>query len=257
MDSGRILIELKAVSKEYILPSNNKIVALKDVNLKVFDNEFLAIVGKSGSGKTNLLEIMGGILNPTSGYIAFSYKEQYPNLFTTMVFQDYALFPWLTVYENVAFGLRIRKLDIETIHKRCTKYLMLVGLNKYKNTYPEHLSGGMKQRIAIARALAMEPQILLMDEPFASVDAQTRMSLQQELIRIFEKTKKSIVFVTHSIEEAILLSDRVIVLSDKNKKKIKSEFHIDLPRPRRLEVISSSRFVHYERRIWDDIKDEK
>jgi NitT/TauT family transport system ATP-binding protein len=208
---------------------------LNGVELKISEGEFVTIVGSSGCGKSTLLNIIAGLDRPDSGSV-FVREEAVASNNTSstkriMIFQEGALFPWLNVQDNVEFGLRIAKMPKERSQQIADKYIEMVGLSKFSESFVYQLSGGMKQRVAIARALAMEPEILLMDEPFAALDIQTRDLLHEELVGIHKATGKTILFVTHNINEAILLGDRVIVLSSVLKD-IKKEFQIDIPRPR-------------------------
>lgn len=251
-----VLIRLKGICKRYPLQTGGSISVLNSVRLDILEGEFLTIIGSSGCGKTTLLEILSGVLKPTEGEILVKGKSiQGINSDTAIVFQDYALFPWLTVYGNVEFGLQARNLEDGERRTKVIKYLNLTKLKKYQDFYPNQLSGGMKQRVALARALALETDVLLMDEPFSSVDAQTRQLLQLELLKIFEKTKMTIVFVTHSVDEAIFMSDRIIVM-DKKSSGIKSEFKTKIKRPRRLAAFSDKRFQFLRRRLWAEIKSE-
>jgi NitT/TauT family transport system ATP-binding protein len=208
---------------------------LNGVDLKIREGEFVTIVGPSGCGKSTLLNIIAGLDKPDSGSLLVRGTVNDTNNVSStkriMIFQESALFPWLNVQENVEFGLRIAKVHKERRRQIADKYIEMVGLSKFSESLVYQLSGGMKQRVAIARALAMEPEVLLMDEPFAALDVQTRDSLHDELVGIHKTTGKTILFVTHNINEAILLGDRVIVLSSVLKD-IKKEFQIDIPRPR-------------------------
>jgi NitT/TauT family transport system ATP-binding protein len=206
--------------------------AIKQLNLTVKEGEFLVIVGPSGCGKSTFLDMIAGLAHPSSGEIFIDGKLiTGPALDRGIVLQGYALFPWRTVRKNVEFGLEIKKTPSKERPAISQKYIDLVGLTGFEERYPHELSGGMKQRVAIARALAYDPEVLLMDEPFAAVDAQTREVLQEELLRIWEKTQKTIVFVTHSIDEAIFLGDRVAVMAT-NPGTIKEIVEINLQRPR-------------------------
>ena len=207
---------------------------LGGVELAINEGEFVTIVGSSGCGKSTLLNIIAGLDKPDSGTILVKGSDNLLSTKRIMIFQEGALFPWLTVQENVEFGLKIAKIPPQQRKNVADKYITLVGLAKFSDSYVYQLSGGMKQRVAIARALALEPEILLMDEPFAALDVQTRDLLHEELVGIHKTTRKTILFVTHNINEAILLGDRVIVLST-SLKNIKKEFAIDLPRPRDSE----------------------
>ena len=204
--------------------------SLEEISLNINQNEFLCIIGPSGCGKTTLLRLIAGLDFPSSGKIILDGEEiRSPSPERGMIFQDFSLFPWRTVLRNVEFGLEI--LGIERKREVAEEYLNLVGLNRFKNRYPYELSGGMKQRVAIARALAVNPAILLMDEPFGSLDAQTRNMLQDEILRIWGKTKKTVVFVTHSVDEALYLADRVVVMSI-NPGRIKKIIDVNMERPR-------------------------
>jgi NitT/TauT family transport system ATP-binding protein len=227
-------------------------VALKDLNLKVGKGEFVAIVGPSGCGKSTLLDILAGLAQPTSGSILIDGKKVTgPALDRGIVLQGYALFPWRTVRQNVEFGLEIKKIPKAERKEISARYISLVGLEGFGDHFPHELSGGMKQRVAIARALAYDPEVLLMDEPFAAVDAQTRETLQDELLRIWEETGKTIVFVTHSIEEAVFLADRVAVLAT-NPGTVKEVLDIDLPRPRHnSDIRSSAEFGWVRHKVWE------
>jgi NitT/TauT family transport system ATP-binding protein len=207
---------------------------LNGVNLKIKEAEFVTIVGPSGCGKSTLLNIIAGLDRPDSGSVLIRGTVASSNTSSTkriVIFQEGALFPWLNVQDNVEFGLKIAKMPKEKSRQVADKYIEMVGLSKFSESFVYQLSGGMKQRVAIARALAIEPEVLLMDEPFAALDVHTRDLLHEELVGIHKTTGKTILFVTHNINEAILLGDRVIVLSSALKN-IKKEFRIDLPRPR-------------------------
>jgi NitT/TauT family transport system ATP-binding protein len=207
---------------------------LNGVDLEIKEGEFVTIVGPSGCGKSTLLNIIAGLNRPDSGSVLIRGAVASSNTSSTkriMIFQEGALFPWLNVQDNVEFGLKIAKMPKEKSRQVADKYIEMVGLSKFSESFVYQLSGGMKQRVAIARALAIEPEVLLMDEPFAALDVQTRDLLHEELVGIHKTTGKTILFVTHNINEAILLGDRVIILSSVLKN-IKKEFRIDLPRPR-------------------------
>ncbi|MCS6779254.1 MAG: ABC transporter ATP-binding protein [Geminicoccaceae bacterium] len=208
-----------------------RVTALEAVSLRITPGEFVAVVGPSGCGKTTLLNLIAGFLEPTSGRILLDGRPvEGPGPDRGVVFQSYALFPWKTVLENVAFGPRMRGLPRAECEARAKRYLELVGLGHVAQRYPRELSGGMQQRVGVVRALANEPEILLMDEPFAAVDAQTRMTLQEELARIFEERRPTIFFITHDVNEAVFLADRVLVLS---KGRLREELPVPIPRPRR------------------------
>lgn len=227
-------------------------VALQGINLQVKSGEFVALVGPSGCGKSTLLDILAGLAQPTSGDVFIDGKKIIgPALDRGIVLQGYALFPWRSVRQNVEFGLEIKKTPRKERKEISSHFINLVGLDGFADHFPHELSGGMKQRVAIARALAYDPGVLLMDEPFAAVDAQTRETLQDELLRIWEETKKTIVFVTHSIEEAVFLADRVAVLGV-NPGAIKEIVTIDLPRPRQnSDIRSSAEFGWVRHKVWE------
>lgn len=236
---------------------SSQLLALNNVNLEVKKGEFLALVGPSGCGKSTFLDIVGGLTQPSGGRIYIDGKPiNGPALDRGIVFQGYALFPWRTALENVEFGLEANGIPKSERSAVAKKYLSLVGLSAFESRYPYELSGGMKQRVAIARALAYDPDILLMDEPFGALDAQTREILQVELLKIWEETHKTILFVTHSIDEAVFLADRVAVMTARPGV-IKSIVNVDLPRPRLDEETKSSpEFAKVRYDIWRLVKDE-
>ncbi|MDR1081697.1 MAG: ABC transporter ATP-binding protein [Deltaproteobacteria bacterium] len=231
-------------------------LAIESFSLDVKGGEFVSIVGPSGCGKSTLLDILAGLSRATSGSIAIDGKEVTgPALDRGIVMQGYALFPWRTVRKNVEFGLEMKGLPPAERLEISSRYIELVNLTGFEDRYPHELSGGMKQRVAIARALAYDPEVLLMDEPFAAVDAQTRETLQDELMRIWEKTRKTIVFVTHSIDEAILLADRVVVMSP-NPGRIREVVEIELPRPRTNREMRVSRdFAAVRQTVWENLQE--
>ncbi|HWR44854.1 ABC transporter ATP-binding protein [Sporomusa sp.] len=255
-----IKIQASQVHREFQVKNTSgkqeKLVVLDDFNLQVREGEFLSILGPSGCGKSTFLNILAGLDKHDSGQILVDNEPIKDRSFDRgMVFQGYALLPWRTVLENLEIGLEIRGVGKKERRAQAQYYLSLVGLSAFANQYPHQLSGGMKQRVAIARVLAYQPDLLLMDEPFAALDAQTRETLQIELIRIWEADKKTIVFITHSIDEAILLSDRVAVMTARPGH-IKEIIDIDLPRPRTEEIRNSAEFVKIRQYAWNLIKDE-
>jgi NitT/TauT family transport system ATP-binding protein len=220
--------------------ARREFVAVWNLNLTVQKGEFVTLVGPSGCGKSTFLDILAGLSEPSSGEILIDgRKVSGPALDRGIVLQGYALFPWRTVRQNIEYGLEIKKLKKSERKAVSDYFINLVELNEFADSYPYELSGGMKQRVAIARALAYDPEVLLMDEPFAAVDAQTREVLQDELLTIWEKTGKTIIFITHSIEEAVFLADRVAVMST-NPGAIARIIEVDLPRPRRSGDIRKS-----------------
>lgn len=254
-DSTKIVLD-NLTQVYYIRTKENakkrKFTAIKDFSLSIDKGEFIAIVGPSGCGKSTLLDIISGLSKANSGNIFIDGNTiTGPALDRGFVMQGYALFPWRTVRRNVEFGLELKKIPKKERANISQEYLELVGLKGYEERYPHELSGGMRQRVAIARSLAYEPEVLLMDEPFAAVDAQTRETLQDELLRIWEKTNKTIIFVTHSIEEAVLLADRVVVLT-KNPGTIKKVVEINLPRPRtNAEMRVSTDYSWITNNVWE------
>jgi len=216
----------------------NSVSALENISLDIEDGEFVCLVGPSGCGKTTLLRILAGLENQSSGEFKIEKSdENRPN--QSMVFQERGILPWLTVEENVAFGLTMRHLPKSLVKERTSYFISKVGLTKFAKMYPKELSGGMMQRVSIARAFANDPEILLMDEPFGALDEQNKYILQEELLSIWSETKKTVLFITHSIDEALYLSDRVLLMSSQPGK-IKNEIIIDLPRPRKLEDIRTN-----------------
>jgi NitT/TauT family transport system ATP-binding protein len=252
------ILELKNLSREVPGRNGEPFVIFKDIDLTVRDGEFVSIVGPSGCGKTTMLRVINGLLAPSAGQIFVDGKEQKGadgELVMGFVFQGAALLPWRTSLNNVMLGLEGRGKNSAGAQALARKYLDMVGLSGFEQHYPHELSGGMQQRVNLARALAIEPKILLMDEPFAALDAQTRSFMQLELLRIWSQTKKTVIFVTHMISEAILLSDRVIVFSNRPGR-IRAEFAVPLPRPRDMEIKSDRRFVELENTVWKLIEEE-
>lgn len=234
-------LELRNVTKTF-KTEEGELTALENINLAIKPSEFLCIIGPSGCGKSTLLRLIAGLDDPSSGEILLDGKElRGPSQDRGMVFQEYSLFPWRNVLKNVTFGLEIQGIDKQEQYKIAEEYIELVGLKGFEKRYPYELSGGMKQRVAIARALATEPAILLMDEPFGSVDAQTRNILQEELLEIWMRTKKTILFVTHSVDEAVYLADRVAVVSSRPGCLVKCA-KIDIPRPRTRTSVEVNEF---------------
>ena len=232
-EDREVKIACKGISKTFHVPGQKKLLhVLNSVSLEVYKNEFLVILGPGQSGKTVLLNCIAGLIEPTQGSILINNKPiTGPGPDRGMVFQRYALFPWKTVVQNVAFGLTIRGVPLKERMEVAQHYIDLVGLNGFEKSYPAELSGGMKQRVGIARAYASDPDILLMDEPFGALDAQTRYAMEKELRLIWEKEKRTVCFVTNNIEEAIYLGDRVVIISALPGR-IKTEHNITIPVPR-------------------------
>ena len=249
-------VQIKAVEKIYE-GRNGKTVALNGVNLDIYDNEFICVVGPSGCGKSTLLNIIAGLHEATAGEVLVDgVKVEGTGVDRGVVFQQYALFPWLTVKKNVMFGLKLKK-DLTDAQREeiAMKYIKMVGLEKFVDAYPKELSGGMKQRVAIARAYAVNPSLLLMDEPFGALDAQTRTQLQTELLKTWEEEKKTCFFITHDVEEAILLATKVIVMSARPGR-IKEVIDIDIPYPRGQESKMLPRFTELKNYIWNMVYKE-
>jgi NitT/TauT family transport system ATP-binding protein len=232
---AEVILEAINLCKAYPMRAGSQLTVLEDINLTVKEGEFISILGPSGAGKSTLLRILSGLIKPTSGKILYHGKPQSEaNPSIAMVFQSFALFPWLTVLENVEVGLKAKGVERELAREKAIKMLDLVGLDGFEDAYPRELSGGMKQRVGIARALAIEPEILFMDEPFSALDILTADNLRNELIRLWMERKlpiKSIIFVTHNIEEAVFLSDRAVILSH-NPATIRAEITINMPHVR-------------------------
>ena len=231
------------------------VVAFRNVQLNVRSNEVLCVVGPSGCGKTTLLRCIGGLLMPSTGQVLIDGAPiRAPREGVAIVFQHFGLLPWKTVVGNVAFGLKIAGLPSERIAERVGHYIHLVGLNGFENHYPYQLSGGMQQRVGLARALATDPEVLLMDEPFASVDAQTREVLQEELLQLHDRERKTMIFITHSIDEAIILGDRVAVMASRPGR-IKEVLPIDFRRPRDpAEVRAQPGYAEIRNHIWEELR---
>lgn len=233
----KIKIKIDGLTKEFYSRKGN-VTAFHDISLEIRDGEFWCFVGPSGCGKTTLLRVLAGLDTATSGKIDMLYEDHNKPL-NSMVFQEHAIFPWMNVWDNVAYGLKNRKLPIKIIKQVVDEYIEKTGLQKFAKSFPHQLSGGMKQRVSIARAFANDPEILLMDEPFASLDEQNRLILQQELLQIWESNRKTVVFITHSIDEAIFLSDHIMLMTC-HPGKIKNIFDVNLGRPRNMETIRST-----------------
>lgn len=254
-------ISLRHVGQEFTVRASkgaaSSLVVLDDFNLDVRPGEFLTIVGPSGSGKTTLLDLLAGLARPTAGQVLVDgHQVTGPGQDRAVVFQQYALFPWRTAARNVSIGLEGTGLNRRQRAAKAGEYLDLVGLSGFAERYPHELSGGMKQRVAIARSLAYEPDILLMDEPFAALDAQTREQLQDELLRIWQETGKTIVFITHGIDEAVYLGQRVAVLSSRPGR-LKAIVDIDLgEREGESDIRSTTRFVEHRHKVWSLLHDE-
>jgi len=250
-------LEAQDVRLDYLQPrTNSRLRALGGIDLKVMDGEFVSIVGPSGCGKTTFLSVVDGLIPASAGRILVDGRVvTKPGPDRAVVFQDASLLPWRTVLGNVRYGLECLKVGAREAKERATHFINLVGLSGFEDHYPYELSGGMQQRVNLARALVVDPKILLMDEPFASLDAQTREVMQEELLQIWLKAKKTVLFVTHQIDEAIYLSDRVIVFSGRPGR-VKQSIPVTIERPRRLAVKREAHFHGIEDAIWSLIEED-
>jgi len=250
-----VKLQIEGVSKVFN-SRNREMVALNGVDLDIMENEFICVVGPSGCGKSTLLNIIAGLAEPTSGRVLCDGVEvKGTGTERGVVFQQYALFPWMTVKKNVMFGLDLKGIKGVEAEEIAMKYIKMVQLEDFVNHYPKELSGGMKQRVAIARAYAVNPSVLLMDEPFGALDAQTRTQLQQELLETWEKEKKTCFFITHDVDEAVILAQKVIIMSARPGR-IKEIVNIDIPYPRNQETKMSSRFLELKNHIWSQVYQE-
>lgn len=251
-NNSSIKVSVKNLVKVYD-GQRGRVTALNGVNFEMKENTFISIVGPSGCGKSTLLNILAGLESPTSGEVLVDNKAvSAPGPDRGVVFQQYALFPWLSVEKNIQMGLHCRKLPKKEVAQITEHYLDMVGLTEFRSSYPKELSGGMKQRVAVARAYAMNPSLLLMDEPFGALDAQTRAQLQSELLDIWEKEQKTCLFITHDVEEAVLLSQQVVIMSARPGR-IKKIVDIDVPYPRTQKTKLDPRFTDLKNQIWEEV----
>lgn len=251
-------MSIKIIAEDVVkvYPSaNGAITAVDSFNLTVEDGEFVCIVGPSGCGKSTFLRMLAGLIPITSGNLQIIPNENSNRPLNSMVFQEYAIYPWKKVIDNVAFGLTMRGIPRKERHAIALEWLAKVGLRKFADYYPHQLSGGMKQRVSIARALANDPEVLLMDEPLGALDAQTRMILQDELMRIWEEQRKTVVYITHSLDEAILLGDRVVIMTA-HPGTNKVTFDVTIPRPRTINTMATPEFAALKGQIWEALQDE-
>jgi NitT/TauT family transport system ATP-binding protein len=248
-------LETSGVRKTYT--KDGKTLAIVEIDeFAAREGEFITVIGPSGCGKSTFLHIVGGFIPADHGTIrVYGQPVNGPGPDRGMMFQEFSLFPWKSVAGNIAWGLEVQGVPRKTIEETVGQYLTMMGLSDFRNHYPAELSGGMKQRTALARVLAFDPKVLLMDEPFGALDAQTREQMQEELMNLWERTKKTVVFVTHDIDEAVFLADRVVVLTARPAR-IREEVKIDLPRPRDIEVRKSVKLLEYRNYIWDLIRSE-
>jgi len=253
-----VKLQIDHLTKHYWLERDDRnVLALSDVSFSVADGEFMAIVGPSGCGKTSLLNIVAGLLPYEEGNVLIDGKRvSGPGIDRAVVFQHASLLPWRTIARNVRYGMELQKrFDEATMKERTDYFIKLVGLTGFERHYPSELSGGMQQRVNLARALAADPVVLLMDEPFAALDAQTREFMQAELLKIWAKAKKTVVFITHQINEAIYLADRVVVMSARPGR-VKDVFDVPFERPRNLSLKRERRFLELEDAVWKLIEEE-
>ena len=253
--AGSMKIDCERLTKTYEGADAGPLSALEDVTFSVGENEFIGIVGPSGCGKTTLLKIIGGLAEPTSGRVVMSETPDERRPQSALVFQDHGLFPWMTVLDNVAFGLQMYGVSRRERHARARAFIDRVGLAQFKDTYPDQLSVGMQQRVGIIRAFVTDPPILLMDEPFGALDSQTRIVLQEELLRIWDDHPKVVIFITHDIDEAIRLSDRILVMSGRPGR-ILEEVPIPLLRPREIAKRKPAAVRDIKWHIWGLLEEQ-
>ena len=247
-------IELRQIQKQFLV-RKQVVEAVQKTNISIPDGQFVCLLGPSGCGKTTLLRMVAGLETPSGGTIHVE-RTGGNRPVNAMIFQQESLFPWKTVWDNVEFALKMRGIDKAERKTRTEAWLTKVGLLRFARAYPYQLSGGMKQRVSIARAFALDPEILLMDEPFAALDQQTKLILQEELTRLWADTRKTVIFVTHNIDEAVLLGDRVIVMTA-HPGHIKDEVYIDLPRPRDpMGIRTDKRYMEFTQEIWHLLRNE-
>jgi NitT/TauT family transport system ATP-binding protein len=252
--TGAVRADVRNLIVDFPSPRGGLIRALESVSFSVPDGQFHTIVGPSGCGKTTVLNVVAGLLRPTSGEVFVSGRSvSGPGRDRAMVFQEASLLPWRSVLDNIVFGVECQGGDKRQALREAQDLVRLVGLAGFEHHRPHELSGGMRQRVNLARALAVNPEILLMDEPFASLDAQTREYMQGELLRIWQEARRTVLFITHQISEAVYLSDRVLVFAA-HPGRVVASIDIDVPRPRPLQIKRDPVLVDYERRIWDLIE---
>ena len=251
-----LVLSADRVTKAFAVGGRQRLLAIRDLSLSVHEGEFVCILGASGCGKSTLLNIFAGFLRPSSGRVLL-HGEPILGIEPRcgMVFQSYALFPWKTVRGNVEFGLKMQGVAAGERRRRAEQFITLVKLNGFEDRYPGELSGGMQQRVSLARILAADPEVLLMDEPFGALDAMTRQVLQEELLRIHEHSRKTTLFITHNIDEALILADRIIVMSARPGR-VKAELRNTLPRPRHVDIQLSPDYARLKSTVWSHVQEE-
>jgi NitT/TauT family transport system ATP-binding protein len=247
-------ISCKGISKVYEA-KNQVVLALKDVTFQTKEQEFLCILGPSGCGKTTLLKIIAGILKQSDGHVEFNDIPPQNSPATALVFQEHGVFPWMNVINNICFGLEMRGMPKKERYHKAIPFIEKTGLSGFIKSYPYQLSSGMKQRVGLARALVSGAEVLLMDEPFAALDAQMKLLLQEQLLEIQREYSKSVIYVTHDIDEAILLGDRILLMKSRPGQ-IKTEISIPFPRPRRLDIENTIEFAKIKAEVWNQLKEE-
>jgi NitT/TauT family transport system ATP-binding protein len=248
-------VAMARVAKLFVTEKGDEVKAVDDFDMVIGSGEFVCLVGPSGCGKTTILRILAGLEHHTGGELRLLHHDPAKPLIS-VVFQEQSIFPWMTVRDNIAYGLRMRRVREKEVRETVDFYIDKIGLRKFATAYPFQLSGGMKQRVSVARAFANDPEILLMDEPFANLDEQNRVLLQEELLRIWGETNKTVLFVTHSIDEAVVLADRVVVMTA-HPGTVKSEVSISFPRPRQVyELKANPEFGGLVHRVWGLLREE-
>jgi NitT/TauT family transport system ATP-binding protein len=251
MSIKKTMISIEGVSKKF-----GEFLAVDHVDMNIAQGEFVVLLGASGCGKSTLLNLIAGFDSPTTGRVMVNGRQvNGVDPHCGMVFQQYALFPWLSVLDNVAFGLKMKGIPLAERRQTAQHYIDMVDLKGFENNFPKTLSGGMRQRVSIARVLANDPDVILLDEPFAALDAMTRQVLQEELLQIYAKSGKTIVFITHSIDEALLLSTRMLIMSSRPGR-VSCDIHNDLPLPRSADVQLSPRYNELKSQIWETVQTE-
>lgn len=246
-------IEISAVSKGYRREDESFLPVVENLTFDIAAHEFVCVIGPSGCGKSTLLGLLGGLNPPDSGTVSFTGERSSSGPLSAIVWQDYALIPWRSIRDNVAFGLEMRGVGRRERHARAERYLAMMGIAPFASSRPHQLSGGMRQRAGIARALATDPEVLLMDEPFAAVDAQTRTILQDELLRVWEEDRKTVIFITHNIDEALLMGDRVVVLGARPTHVV-DVLTVPFERPRGRHTELDPRFADLKMHLWEQLQ---